>query len=69
MHAHNFLFLSLHSATVFATIQHDVFSKTVLSILRHFRFMEASFEPVTSLPMFHPFVLNWPLQEQVHFGS
>ena len=61
--------LCLHLATIFVTIQNNVFNNTVLSILRHVRFTEASFKPITFLPIFHPFVLNWPLQEQVYFGS
>ena len=38
----------------------------------HFKacsFHRSFFEPVTFLTIFHPFVLNWPLQEQVHFRS
>ena len=62
--------LCLHLATIFITIQQNVFSNTVLSLLiNHICFTEASIEPITFLPIFHPFVLNWPLQKQVPFGS
>ena len=61
--------LCLHLAENFVTIQHNVFSNVVLSILRHARFTEASFEPITFLPIFLPFLLNWPLQGEVYFRS
>ena len=59
----------VHLATIFVTIQHNVISNTVLRILRHVHFTEASFEPIIFLLIFYPFVLNWPLQKQVDFGS
>ena len=68
MHEHVY-FLCLHLAPTSVTIHQNVFSNTVLSILRHVCFAEASFEPITFFPIFHPFVLNWPLQEQVDFRS
>ena len=47
----------------FVTIQQNAFGNTVLSLLiRHVCFTEASFEPKSFLPNFHPFVLNWPLK-------
>ena len=50
--------LCLHLATIFVTIGQNAFRNTVLRILRHVCFTEASFEPITFLPIFHPFVLN-----------
>ena len=60
--------LCLPLVTIFVTIDHNVFSNTVLSILRYFLFTEASFEPITFLLISHPFVLNCPRQVQVLFG-
>ena len=47
-----------HLATVFVTIQHNVFSNAVLGILRHVHFTEASFEPTTFPSIFYPFVIT-----------
>ena len=38
-----------------------------MCILSYVCFTEATFEPITLLLIFYPFVMNWPLQEQVHF--
>ena len=50
--------LCLHLTLIFVTVQQNTFSNTVLSILRHVCFTETSFEPITFLLIFHPFVLN-----------
>ena len=51
--------LCLHLATIFVTVQQNVFSNTVLSLLiRHVYFTEGSFE------LSSQFVLNWPLQKK-----
>ena len=38
-----------------------------MCILSYVCFTEATFEPITLLLICYPFVMNWPLQEQVHF--
>ena len=45
--------LCLHLATIFVTIQQNAFSNTVLRILKHVCFTEASFEPIKFLTIFH----------------
>ena len=69
--------LVLLLATTFVTIQYKVISNRVLNLSSTVVQVNfgiycssiISFEPINFLPIFHPFVLNWPLKEQVHFGS
>ena len=50
--------LCLYLATIFVTIQNNVFSNTVLSTLRHVCFTEAFFESITFLTIFSLILLS-----------